>query len=505
MKKTGIICRLIALMLVLSFVVLPSQATEATDVTESTATAATVSSDMITITEIFNLTGETEEEEILDADMSVTNGCRGIDGQIPMLAASDPIGNVSAAFLYDYTNDTLIYSQNADERYYPASLVKIMSGLIICERADLSEMITVRQDVLDTIPANSLGADLQAGEVISMEDLLYCAMVKSANDATVVAADHVMGSQEAFVEEMNRYAKALGCRNTNFTNVHGLHDVNQYSTARDLGRILAKAALNESFMTFFSTVNYTVPATNLSEPRELSSNNHLMNDDMWTLYLDSRATGGRYGTVETGEHNLAATAEKNDIKLVSIVLGSISVVAEDGYSIIEQGCFKETSQLFDMGFRGHQAVQLFYKDQALKQYEVVNGESDVATGIAEEVRILLPSGVTYDDLTYLYNEENTVINAPVAKGDPISTIQVWHGEVCLAEADLYALHDVNVATTTAVEETEIDDSTNSNKVLILVAIIVGMFLILLLGRPILFRIIHRRRVRKHRANRRRSR
>ena len=155
MKKTGIICRLIALMLVLSFVVLPSQATEATDVTEPTATAATVSSDMITITEIFNLTGETEEEEILDADMSVTNGCRGIDGQIPMLAASDPIGNVSSAFLYDYTNDTLIYSQNADERYYPASLVKIMSGLIICERADLSEMITVRQDVLDTIPANS--------------------------------------------------------------------------------------------------------------------------------------------------------------------------------------------------------------------------------------------------------------------------------------------------------------------------------------------------------------
>ena len=502
MKKTGMINRLLSIFILLSFLVGSVSATEATDTTA--ATTSTTASEGITITEIISL-GAVEEEELADADMSVTNGCRGIDGQIPMLAAAEPVNNVRSAFLYDYTNDTLIYSQNADEQFYPASLVKIMSGLILAERADLSEMITVRQDVLDTIPANSLGANLQAGEEISMGDLLYCAMVKSANDATAVAADHIMGSQEAFVEEMNRYAKALGCRNTNFTNVHGLHDVNQYSTARDLGRILAKAALNEVFMTFFSTVNYTVPATNLSEPRELSSNNHLMNDDMWTLYLDSRATGGRYGTVETGEHNLAATAEKNGIKLVSIVLGSVSLFAEDGYSTIEQGCFKETSQLFDMGFKGHQSAQLFYKNQALKQYKVVNGESDVSTGVFDAVQILLPSGVTYDDLLYLYNEENTIINAPVSKGDPISTIQVWYGEVCLAEADLYALHDVNVAQVSNEQVEEEVTQSNSYTVLILVVAIVAMLLILLFGRPIIFRIIHRRRVKKHRRNRRRGR
>lgn len=508
MKKRRIFYQILASILALSFAVFPVAATETTEVTETTAptvTDPTSPAEMITITEIFNINGETTEEEIMDADMSVTNGCRGIDGQIPMLAAAGPIANVAAAFLYDYTNDTLIYSQNADERYYPASLVKIMSGLILAERADLSEKITVRQDVLDTIPVNSLGADLLDGEVIPMEDLLYCSIVKSANDATAVAADHVMGSQEAFVEEMNRYAKELGCRNTNFTNVTGLHDSNQYSTARDLGRILAAAAKNEVFMTFFSTVNYTVPSTNLSGPRELSSSNYLMNDDMMTIYLDSRVTGGRAGIVETGERNLAVTAEKNDIKLVSIVLGSNSIVAGDGYSTVEYGSFRETSQMLDMGFKGHRAVQLFYKDQALKQYEVVNGESDVSTGILESVQILLPSGVTYDDLVYLYNEENTVINAPVSKGDPISTIQVWHGVVCLAEADLYALHDVNVANTTAVQETVVEDTADSYSVLILVAVIVGMLLILLLGRPIIFRIIHRRRVRRHRANRRRSR
>ena len=503
MKKTGIIYRILCILTVASILVSAVSATETATVTEDTK--PTTGTEGIMITEIISLSGASEEEDAADADMSVTNGCHGIDGQIPMLAAAEPITNVVSAFLYDYTNDTLIYSQNADERYYPASLVKIMSGLILAERADLSEMITVRQAVLDTIPENSLGVDLQDGEIISMEDLLYCAIVKSANDATAVAAEHVMGSQEAFVEEMNRYAKSLGCKDTNFTNVHGLHDINQYSTARDLGRILAAAAKNEVFMTFFSTVNYTVPSTNLSEPRELSSSNYLMNDDMMTIYLDSRVTGGRSGIIETGERNLAVTAEKNDIKLVSIVLGSASIVAEDGYSTVEYGSFRETSQMLDMGFKGHHSVQLFYKDQALKQYPVVDGESDVSTGVFDAVQVLLPSGVTYDDLLYLYNEDNTVINAPVTKGDFISTIQVWYGEVCLAEADLFALHDVNVAQIS--DQPVVDESTetNSKTVLILVAIIVSMLLILLLGRPLIFRLIHRRRVRKHRRNRRRSR
>ena len=503
MKKTGAIYRMLCIFILAAFLAVSVNATETTEsITEPITTTAT---EGITITEIISLSGVNEEENIEDADMSVTNGCRGIDGQIPMLAAAEPITNVVSAFLYDYTNDTLIYSQNADEQYFPASLVKIMSGLILAERADLTEMITVRQDVLDTIPANSLGVGLQDGELISMEDLMYCILVKSANDATAVAADHVLGSQEAFVEEMNRYAKSLGCKDTNFTNVHGLHDINQYSTARDLGRILAAAATNEVFMTFFSTVNYTVPATNLSDPRELSSNNHLMNDDMMTIYLDSRVTGGRAGVVETGEYNLAATAEKNDIKLVSIVLGSASVIAENGYSTIEYGSFSETKQMLDYGFKGHHSVQLFYKDQALKQYEVVNGESDVSTGVFDAVQILLPSGVTYDDLLYLYNEESTVINAPVSKGDPISTIQVWYGEVCLAEADLYALHNVNVAQVSDEPVEEEETESNSRTVLILVIAIVAMLLILLFGRPIIFRLIHRRHIKKHRKNRRRSR
>ena len=502
MKKNVFLHRLLSVLLVLCLSVLSVSATEPTT-SVLVPPKVVISEGNSGQTQTGNET-ERVQSTVDVNDMSVMMGCHGIDAQVPMLGQNQ-INNVSAAFLYDYTNDTLIYSLNPDLQQYPTSLVKIMTGLILAERADMSAEITVRADVLEDLPANSLGIGLQADEVIPMRELFYSILVESANDAAAVAADHISGSQEAFVAEMNRYAAELGCTNTNFTNVHGIHDPEQYSTARDLARILAKAAENELFMEAFSTVNYTVPATNMSEERTLSSNNYLMNDDMMTIYLDSRVTGGRAGTTDTGERNLAVTAERNEIKLVSIVLGSTSIVAEDGWRVIEFGSYKETSQLLDMGFQGHHSVQLFYADQALKQYEVVNGESYVSTGIVDAVNVLLPYGVTYDDLDYRYNEDTAIINAPIRKGDKVSTVQVWHNEVCLAQADLFALHDVNVAQTVAVEQIEENTYTQTPTILIFVVIIVGLLLLLLFGRRIVMRLVQRRRVRKHYRNHRRSR
>lgn len=441
----------------------------------------------------------------LGTDMSVTQGCHSIDAQVPMLEESKDITNLYAAFLYDYTNDTLIYSVNPDQKYDPASLVKIMTGLIIAEQGNLDDQVTVSATLLETLPSNSLGVDLQDGEIISLRDLLYCILVESANDASVVAANHVSGDLGSFIAEMNRYAAELGCKDTVFTNVHGIYDEYQVSTARDLARILTHAAKNEAFMEVFSTVNYTVPATNLSEARELSSTNHLMNDDMMTVYLDSRVTGGKTGVMDTGENNLAVTAERNDVKLVSIVLGSLSEYAEDGYSVITFGSFNETSALLNLGFKGHHSVQLFYENQALKQYEVINGDSYVSTGVKDAVLALLPYGVTYDDLSYRYNEASTSITAPVKAGDAISSVQIWHNDICLAHADLYALHDVKVREIVETEEFVEESETSGTTILLIVAVIVGLLVILLFGRRFIFRIIRNHQIRRHRKNRRRSR
>lgn len=470
MKNSGVACRIISYILIVLMMVFPVSANSITE------------------------------------DMSVISGCHSLDAQVPMLINSEEqITNVYSAFLYDYTNDTLIYAEDPDVKYPPASLVKIMTGLIVAEKGNMSDEVTVRQDVLDTLPENSIGINLQAGEVIVMEDLLYCILVESANDAAAVAADHISGSQEKFIQEMNDYAQKLGCINTNFTNVHGLHTESQYSTARDLGKILVAATDNELFMQVFGTVNYTVPATNMSEPRPLSSSNYLMNDDMMTIYLDSRVTGGRSGTMDTGERNLAVTAERNDVKLVSIVIGSLSELASNGTSVITFGSFQETSQLLDMGYRGHQPVQLFYADQAVKQFPVSNGDSYVSTGILESMPVLLPSGVSYNDLSYLYIENNNAIQAPIKKGDQIASVQIWHENVCLAQGDLYAMHDVNIKQVVEPQEIQEESRSGVPSILIIVVVIIGLLFVLLFGRRMFFKMIRIMRIRRHRKNRRRSR
>lgn len=469
MKKADVLCRILCYVLAAMLIAVPVSATT----TDST-------------------------------DMSVTQGCHSIDAQVSMLGDTEEITNMYSAFLYDYGNDTLIYSLHPDQKHDPASLVKIMTGLIIAEKANLDDVITVDGSILEALPANSLSINLQAGEMISMRDLLYCILVESANDAALIAADHVCGSVEAFVEEMNRYAAELGCKDTVFTNVHGTFDKFQVSTARDLARILTKAAQNETFMEVFGTVNYTVPATNLSDIRELSSNNFLMNDDRSTVYLDSRVTGGRAGTMDTGERNLAVTAEKDGVKLVSVVLGSLSEISGNG-RIVTFGSFNETKALLDMGFKGHKSVQLFYEGQVMKQFEVVNGDNFVSTGVKDAVLALLPSGVNYEDLTYRYSTGAASIYAPVKAGDLITSVQVWYNDICLAQTNLYALHDVKVKESVSEEELPLDQSSGASKILVVVAVIVVLLFVLLFSRRMIFRMIHKHRIRRHRKNRRRSR
>ena len=440
-----------------------------------------------------------------DLDLSVTQGYQSIDAQSPMLPKDEEISNLYAAVLYDYTNDALIYTDNPDLQHDPASLVKIMTALIIAEKGNMEDQVTVDSDLLAELPANSVGIGLVDGEVISMQDLLYCILVKSANDAAVVAANHISGSPEAFVREMNAYAKDLGCQGTNFTNVHGIYDEQQASTARDIARILIEATKNEVFMQAFSTVTYTVPATNLSDARELSTSNYMMSGESALVPRDRRVTGGRTGIMDTGERNLAITAENNDLKLLCVVLGSHSVLSPDGYSIEAYGAFGEARALLDMGYSGHKTMQIFHNGQAMTQFSVMNGDSYVSAGLKDAVQILLPSGTTGDDITYRYDDDEIELYAPVKAGDKVATVQAWYNDFCLAETDLYALHDVAVKEAIHSEQIQDETPSSAKTILVVVAVVIATFITLLFGRRFIFRIIRNRQIRRHRKSHRRSR
>lgn len=441
-----------------------------------------------------------------DQPLSVDSyGCHTLDADMAYLGVEKLVDNVGAAVLYELNSDTLMYTLRADEKVYPSSLVKILTALIAVEKGDLQAKITVTQNVLDHVPYYAASAELQPDEQLSLSDLLYCMMVGSANDAAAVIATHICGSLEAFVKEMNAYAADLGCVGTQFTNVHGLHDEQQYTTARDMARIVAAAVKNEAFLPYFSAANYIVPATNKSEERELSSRNFLINTDEFQIYFDPRAVGGRTGTTEDGARCLAALAESGDMRMISVVMGSESTFAEDG-NTLTYGSFKETSTLLDACFNGYQVSQVTYKGQILKQDSVANGENDVVLCSNESVYSVLPADTTVTDLTFKFDDSNAV-EAPVEAGQILSKAEVWHGGFCIAQVDLVAINSVRRVT----EQSELDQQENATEgvgqvLLIILAIFgsIACFLLAIRGVRKVRILLVRRRSKQYRRSRRRS-
>lgn len=440
------------------------------------------------------------------ADTTVTAGSHSIDAAVPYLGTSELTENVQAAILYEINSDTLMYAQNADTQIYPSSLVKIMTALMAVERGTLDEVITVTESALSSVPYYAASAELKAGEQLTMSDLLYCMMVGSANDAAAVIAERISGSQSAFVEDMNLYAQELGCTATQFTNAHGLHDEQQYTTVRDMARILRTAMNNEDFVTYFSAVSYIVPATNMSGERELSSGNYLMNTDDLQIYYDSRATGGRTGIADDGTRCLASSAQSNGMELISIVVGAESTFAEDG-NTVTYGSFKETSALFDAGFNGYRVVQVIYEDQALKQFGVINGTNDVVLASTASVYCVLPENVSVDDLSYQFTD-NAALQAPIESGQVLSTVQVWHGSSCIAQADLVSMNAVPLVTASQEGNAQHESGGVGKTIVIILISIVGCIvvfvLLLMLVRSVRIAMVKSRRKRYSR-DRRRSR
>ncbi len=450
---------------------------------------------------ILNLfTGFVSAEEEISADLSVA-GYRGIDATTPILGGKKLVENITSGFLYDANSETLMYAYEADKQVYPASLVKIMTALYALENGKLTDIAVVSDVALSSFPIDAVNVRLKVGEQMSLEDLLYCLLVSSANDAAAVIAEHISGDQETFVANMNEYAKTLGCDATTFVNSHGLHHESQVTTARDIARILNAALKNETFRKIFTSKTHRIEATNLSDIRKLETSNALL--DNTSKYYDGRAIGGRTGVTDDGKRCMAAVAEANGMQLISVVMGSESVYQEDGYSAISVGSYMETKALLDAGFGGYQTAQILYANQALQQCKVENGDSDLVVGPKESVLSVLPANATVNNLTYHYKTD--VLTAPIFKGDKVSHVQIWSGSMCVAEAELYALNSVAVDSQMLSSDTEKTSNINSGTVITLTIVgVVVLALFILVVVRYLPRLMVKKRSAQHRRSRRRS-
>lgn len=440
-------------------------------------------------------------------DMSVVNGCNTVDAAVTLSDEGRLTETARAVILYELKSNTMLYALNPDERIYPTSMVKMMTALVAIENAPLTDEVTVTRSALNSVAIGSVSAGLKAGEVLTLGDLLYCAMVASANDASAVIAEYIGGNQSAFVQMMNDKAAELGCRGTHYGNPLGLHDEQTYTTARDLCRITEIALENEVFKTLFTTAKYTVPETNKSPERTITTTNSMMVESGNKKYPDSRVTGGKTGATNQGGRCIVLTAESADMEILCIVMGAEPTVEEDG-SLSRFGSFEESKELLDFAFGEFEYRQIFFDGQSISQYPVAGGANDVVTKPADSASTVLPKDIDLTALRWVYQQTGGTINAPVQQGSKLGTVQVWYGEKCLAQTEMVAMHDVPVKTAPVVPEKPLGivSGENGTLVLIIVGIIVG---ILVVGFVVLLVIRYTRmlsrKIRRRRAARKRRR
>lgn len=436
-------------------------------------------------------------------DANEINSIHGIDANNALLGMDKIVNNARAAIVYEANSQTLMYAWNPDAQMYPASLVKIMTVLLALEKAELTDLVTVSQEAISSVPSDAISAKLLPGEKLSMQDLLYCILLSSASDASVAVAEYVGGSVQGFVDMMNKRAEEMGCTGTYFTNPHGLHDDNQHTTARDSARILSEAMANESFRTIFAADDYMIEKTNLSENRRITTGNY-MKDTNSKLYYDSRVIGGRTGVTQDGRRCLATAAERNGMLLISVVMGAESVYQEDGYSAISIGGYRETTRLLDVCLDGFKTVQLLYENQTMRQIPIPSGNCDLVIGPRISVSTVLPVDITSADLVYKYDDKP--ITLPISPGQHVADLQIWHGNMCVAQAEMFALNGVQKAAE-EISQDITDDADPSSGLIwfaVIAVIVIICFLVLRYSRKN-YKRRKAKEKRKHSHDRRRNR
>ena len=378
-------------------------------------------------------------------DASVEYGSRTLDARVPLTDTADYTGDVKAALLYDLNSDTLVFAQNIDEQLFPASLTKVVTCLLTLEmEEDLDTVVTVTSAGLKGQEPGGPNVALKVDEQMTVRDLLYCLMVKSGNDAASVLAVHNSGSIEAFVEVMNQRAAELGCTGTHFMNPHGLHHDEHYTTARDMARILKEAMRYPVFEEIFTTKEYTVPATNLSEARELKTTNYLIRSNGYPVVTDSRVLGGKTGNTSKAGRCLVALSEKEGMRLISVILGAKAVYGEDNYTFLRYGNFEETSNLLNFACKRFTTMQVLSPSQVAGQFAVSGGAHNAFGTITNGMSAVVPQGSDYNTIRYEYTLTDGGLTAPVEQGQQIGVVRVWYDHICLAQQELLSASDVAV-------------------------------------------------------------
>ena len=327
----------------------------------------------------------------------------------------------SGYLLIDFDSGKVLAESNADERLEPASLTKIMTAYAIF-REIAEGNITLTEEVLVSEKAWRMPGSrmfIEVGKRVSVETLLKGLIIQSGNDASVALAEHVAGSESTFAELMNTHAQRLGMTNTHFINSTGLPHPDHYTTARDIARVAA-ASIKE-FPDFYGW--YSKKSFLFNDIKQHNRNK--------LLWRDKSVDGMKTGHTEAAGYCLVASAMRDDMRLISVVMGTRG----------ENARAKESQALLNYGFRFFETHRLYTAGESLNNARIWKGEKQkLSLGLAEDLYVTIPRR-EYKNLK-AEMELQPQITAPVSKGSVLGQVTVRLGDQDIARVPLTALETV---------------------------------------------------------------
>ena len=340
-----------------------------------------------------------------------------------------------SAILIDAKTGEVLFEKNANQKAYPASTTKILTAYIALSQGySMNEQIIPSRNAVMSVPKGSSIAYFSENEILTLEQVLYGLLLPSGNDAANILAEHISGSTSAFADLMNTTAKELGATNSNFVNANGLHNDNHYTTASDLAKIAYATMKIEKFREIVSQTKYDMPPTNISKTSRtfLNTNKLLLSGGE---YFYPYATGIKTGYTNQAGNCLVASASKDGLDLITVVLGGRIIPVNKSTVCLD------TISLFNYGFEN------YHNEQLLAQNKIVtsctpkkSGKKSLNLAASESLNVTVKNGDTpaFDSVITL----NDKIVAPIIKGDVLGTISYTMNGEPIGIVNLVAQNDI---------------------------------------------------------------
>lgn len=239
------------------------------------------------------------------------------------------------AVVIDASSGDVLFGKNERSRFYPASTTKLMTAMLVLERAGLNDTVTFSKTATTNLESGAVTLNLTEGDRLTVEQCLYALMLKSANEVGNALAEHVAGSISGFADLMNEKAAALGCTGTHFVNPHGLNDSSHYTTPYDMALIGRAAFQNETLCKIGTTVSYQIPATKKAGARTITMGHKMVypNDSRYYKGI----MGGKTGYTSLAGNTLVTAVERDGVRLIAVVMKSKSTHYEDTKALLDYG------------------------------------------------------------------------------------------------------------------------------------------------------------------------